>query len=637
MNKRFLYPKILFLFLLFSIACTTTQSLQNNNLTDDISHAEQLLARGQYLESEKAFLRILNLEPAHTLAVMGLSQVYLEQGKRQEAINLLEEQELIEAKPIFYSRLSALYTEEGRLSESIDQLKMFQNSIGTDHPNYQKAQGEIDKLKYAQEVISRPYDISVTPLPSPINSEDSEYQPRFTLDESVIVFTRKIRGQEDLFEASLKDSVYSVEPISAVNTSFNEGSQTISGDGKYLIFTHCNEKAGFGSCDLYESIYSDGQWSRPKNLGPTINSSAWETQPSLTADGQELYFASNRPGGVGESDIWHSYRTAEGWTRPTPLSSVINTTARDESPFIHADGKTLYFRSTGHKGIGSYDLYMSQSKEGRWMSPINLGYPINSLGEERDLVVNLEGTKAYFSSDTYLNVKNDHLDIYQFELPEDFRPAAMTYMRCEVLSHTTHQPLPAQVTITNIETNETIAQVTVDPSGHFLRAVPQGTKLALHVFYDGYTFYSDFIYYPDLRHGQNPYTETIYLQKLPTATVTNNLQTQEPVILRNIFFATGSAELLAQSEPEIRYLYNFLKDNDYKIQIIGHTDQVGSEDDNLTLSINRSKAVKERLIQKGILEKRIEAIGKGESEPIAENTSDEGRAINRRTEFIIIN
>jgi len=256
-------------------------------------------------------------------------------------------------------------------------------------------------------------DINVRPFGKKINTSNSEYLPQFTLDDETFIFTRRVFDQEDLFIATKSEDGYETEAMDEVNTLLNEGAHTLSADGSLLIFTHCNTKIGFGGCDLYRSRRrSNGTWSKPANMGKSINSEHWDAQPSLSADGRTLYFASRRPGGHGGTDIWACRLSKNGrWSRPVNLGPNVNSSAADESPFIHADGQTLYYRSRGPLGMGGFDLFRSKLENNAWSQPIHLGSPINTTGEDGALVVSLDGTRGYYATDNYKGVKQNHLDL----------------------------------------------------------------------------------------------------------------------------------------------------------------------------------------------------------------------------------
>ncbi len=618
--------RIIFILAIFSSSCSSSKIVDS---TSDIDRAEYLVKRGQYEQAENIFLSLIDKNEKYQKAIRGIVEVYQITNRPTDLINLLKHEYDKTSNVFLLSALAATYRNQGEFHKSQELYESYKDQIGPDHRNVAKVDETIEELNFIVQLLDNPKDINLIKLDNGINSEYPEYSPNFSLNANSVVFTRKIRGQEDLFEATWDGSGYNVLPIEAINTKYNEGAQTISGKGDLLIFTHCNEDFGFGSCDLYQTSRIDGKWQKPSNLGKTINSAGWESHPSISPDGNVLYFASNRKGGFGKSDIWRSEKINGEWQPPTNLGPKINTIDHDDSPFIHADGRTIYFRSKGHLGIGGYDIFVSRYSENLWNTPINVGAPINTLGNEGNLVVSLDGRYGYYSSD----MSNNDMDIYRFELPLEFRPEPMTYVEGIVLSHMDKKPIPAKIEVTDIEKNVDLVSINVDAGGKFLFAVPVKKMLSMHIEQEGYVFHSSHIAYDEVRSGQDPYEEIISL--FPIKTIQEE-KAIKPVILKNIFFASNSAVLLPQSKVEVDYLSQLLLDKkELKITIIGHTDNVGNDKDNLYLSLERAKAVRAAILLNGISPERIKYDGKGEMDPIASNETEEGRAINRRTEFII--
>ena len=582
--------------------------------------------------------RELEQDPDNESIMLQLATLYLDNKNFAKAkgllIRLSQSPEVADIR--VYSSLAQLFFQEGEYDSSLVQYQQFLSHLKPNSPTYIRTQERIEQVNFHIDAFSNSFSINPEPLPPPINSPASEYLPQFSIDEENLVFTRRWYGQEDLFQGIRKDTSYSVEGMEVLNTPLNEGAHTISADGNLIIFTHCNEKYGFGSCDLYRAYKTQSGWSRPANLGSTINSMAWESQPSLSANGDRLYFASNRDGGHGGSDIWVSQRNNDGtWGPPKNLGSEINSKGREESPFIHADGKSLYFRSSGHRGLGSFDIFLSRKIDDQWNKPMHLGVPINSVENDGALVISLDGLSGYFASDYYKGNKKDDLDIYRFELPEVFRPIPMTYVKGRVVSDKTKYPLQGKVKIRDIKSDEEIIETQANFNGEFLVAVPIRENLAFSVSVKDHTFHSVSLAFTDIKHGADPYYEEIKLQE-----VAGNIDTEDdftPIVLSNVFFETGSSILLEESEGDIQLLYDFLKDHPQLIiQINGHTDSVGEEEANLTLSLDRAESVKQALVEKGIRESRIQSEGYGETKPVADNSTPDGRAKNRRTEFVII-
>ncbi len=437
---------------------------------------------------------------------------------------------------------------------------------------------------------------------------------------------------EEDFYISIKDKEgiwTEKKAFKEINTHYNEGAQCISPDGKYLIYTMCNSLNGFGSCDLYWSKKIGDNWTTPRNCGRPLNTESWESQPTFAADGKTIYFVSNRYGGVGGSDVWQTTMIDDGvFSRPKNLGKTINTQGDDVSPFIHPDGITLYFASNGHKGMGGKDLFMSKLKDdSTWSEPKNLGYPINSPEDEINLVVNTIGDKAYFSTAKIGGYGG--LDLYHFELDETIRPNPVTYFKGKVFDEKTKIPLQANVELINLTTGNTYLIIKSDKkNGEFLICIPTNNDYALNVNHDDYLFYSDNFKLSGVYSKTEPFEKDIPLKSLNIG---------QTVVLNNIFFETDSFKLKDISKIELERVITFLNKNKrIKIEIGGHTDNQGNKDYNMKLSNNRAKAVLEYLLSKGIAKDRVESKGYGMNNPIATNDSDVGRAKNRRTEFKII-
>ncbi|MCD6556038.1 MAG: OmpA family protein, partial [Bacteroidales bacterium] len=421
-----------------------------------------------------------------------------------------------------------------------------------------------------------------------------------------------------------------------LNTRGNEGAQSISADGKLLFFTSCEYAKGksahgktYGSCDIWLSHKIGSKWSKPKNLGHQVNSKYWESQPSFSADGKTLYFASNRPGGKGKIDIWKTEMQKDStWNQPVNLGDNVNTPGEDQSPFIHYDNKTLYFSSTGHSGMGKSDLFFTKKdKTGHWQKPVNLGYPINTFEEEISLTINAKGNKAFFASSK--NSEFGGLDIYTFDLPVNDRPEQVTYIEGIVYDKETTDKLYSRIKLINLKTNKEVAVTSSDQlTGKYLICLPAGADYAFNVSKTGYLFFSENFSFENTED-----TLKTYHFDIPLSPIKKGKKT----ILKNIFFDTDSYTLKAESETELQNLLQFLKNNPaVRIEIGGHTDNTGSEAHNKQLSENRAKSVYNYLIENGIGKNRLIYKGYGSTFPIDNNKTEEGKQNNRRTEFKIL-
>ncbi|HEY8954497.1 OmpA family protein [Chitinophaga sp.] len=465
-------------------------------------------------------------------------------------------------------------------------------------------------------------------LGDPVNSKDPEYFPSLTIDSKTLIFTRRVNGRNEDFYITNRDNNHwsaAQNMGEPVNSSFNEGAQNISQDGTMLVFTGCEFPEGKGSCDLYYSEKTASGWTTPKNMGSPINTRDWESQPCLSADKQALYFARETPD--HGADIFVTRRQSNGqWSVPERMGPNINTNGRETTPFIHADGQTLYFASDGHPGYGGLDIFYSRRQpDGSWGPATNLGYPINTIDEDASLVVEANGKTAYLASDR--SDTRGALDIYSFELYPEARPLQTLYVKGYVYDTLTHQRLTANIDITDLQGGYNIATVTTNENGDYLAPLPVGKDYAMHVNRKGYLFYSDNFSLKEHNPGI-PYEKNIPLQPLAA---------NASIVLNNIFFDSKQYNLKPESVTELNKLVTLLKDNPaVKIEISGYTDNVGSDKDNLLLSQNRAKAVVNYLSEKGITPDRLTAKGYGESNPVATNDTEEGRAANRRTVFRVI-
>jgi outer membrane protein OmpA-like peptidoglycan-associated protein len=504
---------------------------------------------------------------------------------------------------------------------------------------------EVDKIirncNFAIGAIQHPVPFTPMAMSDAINSKYDEYWPSLSADEEVMVFTRLLpvnesnpdvfhNRQEDLFYSIYKDNAWQeAKPLGRpINSSYNEGAESITSDGQKMYFTVCNKPEGLGKCDIYVSVKIKDGWSEPKNLGKPINSEYSEKQPSISSDSRQLYFTSDRPGGKGNYDIWVSTLDSVGnWGKPVNLGDSINTPESDQSPFIHPDNQTLYFASYGWTGMGGSDVFVSRKKgNNNWSTPVNLGYPINTCADELGLIVNSMGTHAYFSSD---RIQGKGKDIFEFDLYKAAQPLLVSYMKGKVFDADTKMPLEAKFEIIDLKNEQVVNQALANRyTGEFLVCIPTDRDYALNVSKPGYLFYSDNFTLSGTNDRSKPFLKDIALQSIKAG---------NKVILKNIFFASNSFDLQPQSTTELNKLVQFMNVNSkIKIEISGHTDNIGNDAFNQVLSENRAKTVANYLISKGISKERLTFKGYGKTQSIADNSTEAGRSENRRTEFKIM-
>ncbi len=427
-------------------------------------------------------------------------------------------------------------------------------------------------VKQQAEFPTGDYVFTPENLGDSINSKLLEYFPSVTIDGNTLVFTRRI-GQEDFFVSEKKNGVWSaaVSLPGNLNTEENEGAQTISQDGRMLIFTGCNMEDGQGSCDLYVSYLTKNGWGERINMGRIINTEFWESQPSLSPDKRTLYFAARDPSGFGGSDLFVSHLQPNGqWGTPLNMGPEVNSSADESCPFIHADNQTFYFTSNGHPGYGGTDLYfMRKQADGSWGKPQNLGYPVNTIDDEGSLIIASDGKTAYYASDGADS--RGGLDIYSFQLPDNVRPFKTLWVKGNVFDEKTKQGLPSAVELINLATAQTISKVQTDEEGNYLITLPVGNDYAFNVNRKGYLFYSENFF---LKQSG---TDTTYTIDIPLTPIEINAS----IVLKNIFFDVNKAELKQESMIELDRVIQLLKENpSVKIEIGGHTDNVGKPADN---------------------------------------------------------
>ena len=602
-------------------------------------------AKGAQYPSDK--IALLNLaidkEPLFVEAYWELSKIYQLLDSTDAAILTLQVADqqptaMLEETKI---RLSKLYYSKGEYQLALDKLSEINNpyylqQVALLKPDYE----------YAASLKANPIDFKPRNL-TYVNTIHDDYFPSITADGLMIsttVLSPKWMGdapmqyQEDMYVSYWNGSKWSYsEPLPApMNGYGNEGSQSFSADGRYMFFVQCTNRENVGSCDIWYSIRKGDKWSNPINLGEPANSRYWESNPVMSPTGDMIYFTSNRPNGLGGKDIWcvQVYIDDYGYLKtynPQPLGKPINTDKDEFAPFIHADNHTLYFSSDGHKGLGGQDIFRSvHSDDGTWSTPENLGYPINTHGDESGFVINGLGNRAYFASDQLEN-NGKKLDIYEIDLPINLQPRTrMVYSPGRVYDIKTGKPLQARVEIFEGATNARHFESISDAAnGSFVAFLPENSQLT--------TRNTQLIFALSAqREGYLPYTMSITSPGDSILVGLTRIASGNSITLNNLYFDYDSDKILPNSYAEIQRLMLFLKQNkNIKIKIVGHTDNQGSNAYNLDLSRRRAEALMNALIQKGISADRLIAEGKGSTQPITTNDTEEGRAQNRRVEVII--
>lgn len=463
---------------------------------------------------------------------------------------------------------------------------------------------------------------------------ESSYFPSITTDGQVLVYTVESfhaesgRFQEDLFSGHYSDGqLTDVYPLSfSISAGYNEGTQTLRQDGRFMIFTGCNYPDTRGGCDLYYSMRSTDSWQAPTNLDYPVNTRYWESTPSLSPDSRMLIFSSNRPGGIGGMDLWYSLQDENGqWLEPRNMGPAVNTGGNELAPFFHLDGQTLFFSTDSLIGLGGLDIYITKRLDSNsWSKPVNLGYPINTFADEFGITVPGSANFAIFASDRDSSRRKM---LYSSDLKSTLRPDQMRVIQGLVADSISGLPLKANITIRAL-TGEILQRVDSDPAdGNFLISLPTERSFLMTTDRPDYFYTAIELRVDGADNIEDPIVVAVKMKPI---------QHGDGIILDHVYFDTDSDQLKDESNAELALLQQLLMANPkLSLVIEGYTDSVGASDYNIQLSQRRAESIKNALIQRGIKTNRLVASGLGEQNPRGDNSTEEGRALNRRTEVRI--
>ena len=601
------------------------------------SRALEMAENNDFRQSITVLQDALKIDPKFADAWLSIAGMHGELKNYQAAIENYEKAKSIDS--LYFKDYNLPYSinlaGRGQFEKALAAVKEFLSVSNLNETSRKAGEYRLRSytfaVDYAKTQANSTYRFEPRNMGDSVNSKDLEYYPTITIDGKELIFTRRVGNfNEDFYGTKLTDGGWTRSRglSGSINTTQNEGAQNISQDGQWLIFTGCNFPEGYGSCDLYISYQSsNGAWSSPENMGSQINSESWESAPSLSPDKRDLYFSSNRPEGYGGKDIYVTHLLPTGkWSAPENMGPGINTAGDESCPFMHADNQSLYFTSNGHTGYGGDDLFVTRKGPKNAFGAVkNLGYPINTIENEGSMVVSADGKTAYYASDR--NDSRGGLDLYTFELRDDVRPIKTLWVKGKVFDKKTLKGLPSAVELTDLVTKVTTSRVQTDETGNYLITLPVGTEYAFNVNRRGYLFFSE-----NFSLSQKSPDSTYHID-IPLQPIEANAT----VVLKNVFFDFNKYELKAESQVELASVVRLLKENpSVKIQINGHTDNIGKPADNLKLSNERARAVINYLSANGIDAKRLSFRGYGDTQPLADNKTEEGRARNRRTELKVI-
>ncbi|HYM21104.1 MAG TPA: OmpA family protein [Candidatus Kapabacteria bacterium] len=688
----------LFIFIITNLSPNTAYSQPKKDALEASRYGFDLEQQGKLPEALFEYNKAITSDPKYPYPVSRIGAMYQRLRNYPRAINFLKRAVTLDSSydDYNYYNLGTCYKAMHKLDSALIFYEIFLNRM---NPIVKEDSIAMHDAEFLRDYTAKSIELQKRPknttdpvkLTSDINSGYDDYAPSITADGEVLYFTSHRPSTniqqyyetkdfgDDIFVSKRDDKgnwTPSIAMPSPINSKDDEGVVGISPDGQTVYYSLCRRPDGFGDCDIYQSTLSGTDWSKPKNLGRSINSAAWDSHPSISPDGNAMYFSSRRAGSIDSSeDIWVAYRNGDGtWGPPVNLGPTINTEGSERSPFIAADGVTLYFSSNGHPGFGAHDLFMTRKQpDGGWSDPINLGSPINGADDDEYLTM-APGAKTVFYASRRGNA-NTGFDIYEAVLPPELMPFPVTLVKGLVVDKSSRKSLGAKIEVADLDKDEPYGSYQSNSAtGKFFFPITKGRTYGITASVPHYTFYSQHYTVPD----SSKYTEvnyTIELSQVPDSTglvaeneddsdnnngnnnngnnnngnnnnnnghLNNNGNGNgnfgDGNALNNIFFDFNKATLRKESIPELKNLVRFLAENPkIKIEISGHTDSIGTAEYNQTLSQERANAVREYLIGHGVKAKHVSAKGYGATRPIAPNDTEENRQRNRRTEFHITN
>ncbi len=644
------------------------EARQNIKLGDE----QYILGPTRYKTALTFYVKANEFNPNNALLNYKLGDCYLSSSYKLKALDHFKK--ALDLNPLIFPDLFYKLGRSYHLHMDWANAKKFYNQYKLTLKSSEKEMlAEVDK-RLAEcdngiELMKKPVRVFIDNVGKSLNSVYPDYVPVISADEDVMMFTSRRPETtgggiaedinepfEDIYISYRFNEKWTApKNIGApINTEDHDATVGLSPDGQTLL-VYMGKKKGGG--DIYECKLEGEKWSKPERMPKPINSDSHEPSASLSYDGKTIFFVSNRDGGIGDHDIYMSTKDAKGkWDKAVNLGPVINTKYDEDGVFIMADGKTLYFSSQGHNSMGGYDIFKSEFENGRWSTPVNLGYPINTADDDVFFVLSASGKHGYYASvksdavgekDLYmitflgpekqlvLNTEDNLLASVVAPVSETviaptvaLTTAKVTILKGIVMDFGTLAPLEASLELTDNTSNSSVAQFKSNSkSGKYLVSLPSGKNYGLSVKADGYLFHSENFDIPE----SAAYKEVTLDVKL------KKVEVGSTIVLKNIFFDFDKATLRPESTAELERLTKLLNDNPtIKIEISGHTDNKGAAQYNLTLSDNRSKSVVDYLVSKGISADRLTWKGYGLTKPIATNDTDEGRQLNRRTEFKIM-
>ncbi|MBU2912827.1 OmpA family protein [Reichenbachiella agariperforans] len=635
---------LLFLFVFIFVdshAQYTSYHSEDKKALRDYEEARQLLKRAQFREAMEPMLDAVERDPDFIEVWLALGSASNRLG--WDSLSFVYFKKAIRIDPDYpkskyaYHAIGEQFYKDAVYDSAEAYLEHYIRTIPNDPVKETVAKSMIMDCRFALQALLNPFEYNIRQLADHANSFQLQYFPALSVDQQKLYFTRRVGmnnyDDEDIYfcEYDSASQVWSV-PASVsdqINSEFNEGAASLSADERTLVFTSCDGRRGYGSCDIYIAQKVGDDWSKPENIGKAVNSAAWEAQPSLSADGRTILFVSNRRGGYGGKDIWMSTKNRRGeWQSAINLGKRINSNKDEISPFIHANGETIYFSSNGHEGLGGLDIYMSEiERDSLWKFPVNLGYPLNDEHDQVSLYIASDSKTGVYTIEK-LTKTGFQSKLYAFDLPDRFQVTNQSaYLKGRVVDADNHSPITAEIQVYHLSNNHFYSELTSDAkTGAYTLVLTEGNRYGIYVTSPGYMFVDFSFTLEDLKSFDQNLLD-IELQPIKVGASST---------LGNVFFDHDDASLKPESMSELRVVYYFLRQNPkLKMEIAGHSDSEGSESYNLELSMRRAKTVHDFLISKGISPSQLSYKGYGESRLLYTGENPHLLAENRRIEFLV--
>lgn len=628
------------------------------------TRAKEYFRIEEYHNALPLFLQLDSIIPDNPEYNFSIGVCYLNSNYKSYGSHYLEAaKELNNTSPELNFYLGKALHFDHQFDKAINIFQQYLQTLDLNDPNdlkkIQEVNRYIDQCNIGKKLVANPLNVTIENIGPVINSRYADYVPVITADETVLIFTSRrsnttgggideVDNQyyEDIYISYYENDQWTEPENLSINTNTHDACIALSPDG-YELYTYKPNVSNIRSGDIYESKLTGNEWSKPKRLEGKVNTKGWEPSCSISANEKKLYFSSDRLGGYGGSDIYVSIKLPNGiWAKPVNMGPNINTIYDEDAPFIHPDGKTLYFSSKGHEGMGGFDIFtsvypvadygmntqqISDENMKNWSKPLNIGYPINTAGDDIYFVWSVDGTRGYFSS-----VREDSYgdkDIYIVHRPE--AKVSLIVFKGKVLDAVSHNPLGANIIVVNNSDQELYGVYNSNShTGKFIVILIPGKNFGISI--------------ESLTPGYLPYSEIIDINPDEYFEINKDILLEPIEVIKkdipsNIFFDYNKADIRVESETELNKLLKLLLDNpNLKAELSSHTDNIGPDEYNMMLSNKRAQSVMDYLIKHDIEKERLIAIGYGETKPIAPNENPdgsdnpEGRQLNRRTEFKII-